>query len=141
VSWVCAALVGLSVSACASRDTQLRQHQEKLESLGSSTITIAEAWLSGSVSGTYAVTALDQTFVLVEQERSALAAEPDALVDPRGAALSDAAERLSRLIAVMRHDVQAADGRSVRQHLAEVPIAPHKPETGEQPEKPERRHG
>lgn len=132
VVWVFAALVGLSVSACAARDTRLQQHQEKLESLGSSTTAIAEAWLSGSVSGTYAVTALHQTLVLVEQERGALAAEPDALADARGAALSQAAERLSRLIAVMMHDVRAANGAAVRRRLAEMPIAP---------ERPERRHG
>jgi hypothetical protein len=87
-------------------------------------VAIGEAWLSGDVSGTYAGTALKQTFHLVEQERASLAASPQALVDPRGAQLSQAAERLSRLLAVMMHDVCAANAAAVRQHLAEIPVLP-----------------
>jgi hypothetical protein len=70
------------------------------------------------------VTALEQTRVLVEQERSAFAKVPEALLDPRGARLSEAAERLSRLLAVTMHDVAARDAPSVRQRLADIPIAP-----------------
>jgi uncharacterized protein YPO0396 len=110
--------------SCSRQDERLSQHKEKLESLGSSTAAIGEAWLAGSTSGTYTTTALEQTFMLVEQERTALTTTPDALIDPRGAHLSQAAERLSRLIASIIHDVRAAHAASVRQHLTEIPIMP-----------------
>jgi hypothetical protein len=118
------AVITLASASCSRQDERLQQHREKFESLGSSTAAIAEAWLGGSTSGTFTGIALEQTFLLVEQERSALASTPDALLDPRGAELSQAAERLSRLIAVMMHDVRAADAASLRQHLATIPIKP-----------------
>ena len=114
--------LALTTGACARQDAQLEQHKEKLESLGETTAAICQAWLNGDVSGTYTETALDQTFLLVEQERTALAASPEALVDPRGANLSQSSERLSRLIAVLIHDVEGANGASVRQRLTEIPI-------------------
>lgn len=111
-------------TACASRDAQLQQHREKLASCEASTSAIADAWLAGSVSGTYAVTALQQTLRLVEDERRAFATDPQALLDPRGAQLSQTAERLSRVIAMVMHDIQNADARSVRLHLSDMPEAP-----------------
>jgi hypothetical protein len=109
---------------CGRQDTRLQQHREKFESLGATTAAIGESWLAGSTSGTFTVTALNQTFLLVEQERAALASSPEALLDPRGAELSQAAESLSRLIAQMQQDVRAADASSVRRRLANVPIKP-----------------
>jgi hypothetical protein len=123
-SWIIVAVVALGSLGCGRQDERLQQHREKFESLGASTSAIGEAWLAGSTSGTFTSTALEQTFLLVEQERYALASAPEALVDPRGAELSQAAERLSRLIAAMVRDVRAADAESVRQHLAKIPIAP-----------------
>ena len=116
----------VSVCGCARLDAQLQQHREKLESLGSTTSAIGEAWLAGSISGTYTRSALEQTLLLVEKERSALGREPQALLDPRGAEMSEAAGRLSRLLAVTMHDVEAADADRVRRNLGEVPIAPAK---------------
>lgn len=128
IPYLCAILlaysVSITISGCGGQEQQLQQHQEKLESLGSSLKAISDAWLAGSVSGTYAVTALEQTSILVEQERRAFATEPDALLDPRGARLSQAAERLSRLLAATIRDVRTADAQRVRQHLTEIPIAP-----------------
>lgn len=121
---ILAVLLGLAVTDCGRQDRQLQQHQEKLESLGATTKAIAEAWLGGSVSGTYTLTALEQTLILVEQERSAFATVPEALLDPRGARLSEAAERLSRLLASTMQDVRAADAASVRQHMDDIPIQP-----------------
>ena len=120
----CVIVAALTVvsAGCSRQDERLRQHQEKFESLGSTTAAIGEAWLAGSTSGTYTRTALEQTQVLVEQERSALASVPEMLLDPRGAGLSQAAERLSRLLAAMIHDVGAADAESVRRHLTHIPI-------------------
>jgi hypothetical protein len=124
VRWIVIAAVALGSASCSRQDQRLQQHREKFESLGASTAAIGEAWLAGSTSGTYTTTALQQTLLLVEQERCALASTPDALLDSRGAELSQAAERLSRLIAAMMHDVGAADAASLRQHLTKIPIAP-----------------
>jgi hypothetical protein len=120
---VALAVVGLSAGACARQDARIQQHQEKLESLGSTTAAIGRAWLGGDTSGTFTRIALERTFLLVEQERSALAGSPQALADPRGAHLSQAAERLSRLLAMTINDVVAADAGSVRRRLTEIPLA------------------
>jgi len=109
---------------CSRQDARLDDHKKNLESLGATTKVIAEAWLSGDVSGTYARTALEQTFYLVEQERARLASRPEMLQDSRGATLSQDAERLSRLIASMIGDVGIADGAAARQRLASLPIVP-----------------
>lgn len=118
------AVVAIAFSACARQDARLQQHREKFESLRASTKLVGEAWLAGHVSGTYTTTALERIYLLVEQERQTLAAQPAMLADPRGATLSQAAERLSREIAAMMQSVRGADGGSVRRHLASIPIAP-----------------
>lgn len=114
------ATVALGWTGCSRQDERLQQHHENIESLASSVRTIGKAWLTGSTSGTYTMTALEQTYLLLEQERSALASTPDALADPRGARLSQIAEHLSRLIAAMQHDVRGANAPSVRQHLTDI---------------------
>jgi hypothetical protein len=114
-------LVGLGCTGCSGPETLVQQHQEKLESLASTATAIGEAWLAGRVSGTYARTALEETFVLVEQERRSVTRSPRALLDPRAARLSATAERLSRLLALILHDVLAVDASSVRQRLAQIP--------------------
>jgi hypothetical protein len=119
---VIVALAWLSGAAC-SQEARLQQHREKFESLSATTAAIAEAWLAGSTSTTYTTTALEQTYQLVEKERQALAAKPDALGDPRGAELSRAAEQLARLLAAMLQNVRAGDAASVRARLGAIPIA------------------
>jgi hypothetical protein len=114
----------LMCMGCSRHDAQLEQHKKNLGSLSATTKVIAEAWLGGSVSGTYTRTALEQTFYLVEQERAKLASKPEMLQDPRGAALSQEAEQLSRLIASMIGDVGTSDGDSARQRLASLPLVP-----------------
>src|SRR3954470_9344023 len=99
------AAVGLGTGACVRQDARIQQHQEKLESLGATTAAIGRAWLAGDTSGRFTRTALEQTFLLVEQERSALAGSPQTLLDPRAAHLSQAAEGLSRLLAMTINDV------------------------------------
>jgi hypothetical protein len=121
---VACAVFALWAAACSRQDQDLARHNEKFQSLGSTTAAIAGAWLDGNVSGTFTLTALEQTFALVERERTALAASPHMLVDPRGASLSQESEHLSRLIAAITHDVRAADAASVRRHVAEIPILP-----------------
>lgn len=117
VSLLTAALIA---TACGRHDERLRQHDQKLESLAASATAIGRAWLAGSTSGTYTITALEQTYVLVEKERAALASTPDALVDPHGAELSQSAERLSRVLAAMRYEVLGSDASSVRQRLRDM---------------------
>ena len=114
----------LLCSGCSRQDARLEDHKKNLESLGATTKVIAEAWLSGDVSGTYTRTALEQTFYLVEQERARLASTPEMLQDRRGATLSQDAEQLSRLIASMIGDVDTANGDAARQRLASLPIVP-----------------
>jgi hypothetical protein len=118
-------IVALGIG-CSRQDERLEQHKKNLESLGATTKVVAEAWLSGHVSGTYTRTALDQTFYLVEQERATLASKPAMLQDARGAALSQDAEQLSRLIASIVGDVTSADGHSVRRRLTMLPIVPQR---------------
>ena len=114
------ATVSLIVAECGRQDQRLHQHHQKLESLASSAAAMGNAWLSGSTSGTYTITALEQTYLLVETERAEMASTPDALVDPRGAELSQSAERLSRVLAAMRYDVRGSNASSVRQQLREI---------------------
>jgi hypothetical protein len=123
----CAALV-FCATGCSRQDTRLAQHKKAFESLGATADAIVQDWLGGQVSGTYARAALEKTFQLVEQERAALASRPQALHDPRGAALSQNSERLSRLIADLMLDVADADGASARRHVAEIPIRPVEPQ-------------
>src|SRR4051812_1998260 len=115
------AAIGWSTGGCSGPEARIQQHQEKLESLGSTTAAIGDAWLAGDTSETFTRTALEQTFRLVEQERSTLAGSAQALLDPRAARLSQAAEDLSRLLAMTIHDVAAADASSVRRRLTEIP--------------------
>ena len=114
-------------AACTRQDARLQQHREVFESLGATTEAIGQAWLSGAVSGTYTSTALKQTLLLVEQERTALTATAETLADPRGATLSQQAEKLSRLIASLVSDVRDADPTAARQHLSAIPIKPEQP--------------
>jgi len=86
-----------------------------------------DGWLAGKVSGTFARAALEKTFQLAEQERAVLAKVPATLQDPRGAALSQKAERLSRVLASLVADVAAADGVAARQHVSAIPIRPTEP--------------
>ena len=114
------AITAIITAACGRQDQRLQQHDRKLASLAASATAIGNAWLSGSTSGTYTITALEQTYQLVEQERATMAGAPDALVDPRGAELSQSAERLSRVIAAMRYEVRGSDAASVRQRLRDI---------------------
>lgn len=110
--------------ACASRQDTIRQQREKLESLGASTALLVDDFLAGQLSPTYARTALDALFVQVEQQRAALASEPDTLVDGTAASLSQRAEQLSRLVAQMRQDVARDDAGALRARRGSIPLLP-----------------
>jgi hypothetical protein len=121
---IVALATALACAGCATEESRLRQHQEKLESLGATTSAVAAAWLAGSVSAIYARTALEQTFALVEQERTAVASGPEALLNPKAAGLAQAAEALGRRVALLISDVDHRDSAAVRQHLVALPVAP-----------------
>jgi hypothetical protein len=111
-----------SSGACARQDRRIQQHQEALQSLSSSVSAIAATWLAGNTSGTYTVTALNKMLWLIEEERAALARRADTLIDPRGARLADAADELSRRVALVIEDVRASNAASARTHLAALPL-------------------
>jgi hypothetical protein len=112
--------MAVAFSGCTQHDERLQQHQEKLESLTASAIAIGKARLSGSTSDTYTRAALERIFTFVEDERAALASVPETLLDPRGAKMSQSAERLSRVLAAMQHDVRESDARSLRQRVSDL---------------------
>jgi hypothetical protein len=116
-----AAAVG---AGCARSDNIIKHQQQKLESLGATAQMVGEAWLGGSVSTTYAQTALEQTQTQVEQQRTILASKPATLQDPRGSDLSQRGERLSRLVAQLIGDVAASNTDTLRRHLSQIPIIP-----------------
>jgi hypothetical protein len=120
---VAVVLALLCTTSCARHDRQLQDHEKSFESLSSSAKATVEAWLRGSVSGTYTSVALDRVLALTEQERSTLAASPQMLIDARGASLSDSAAQLSRHVAAMISDVRRADGESARRHVAALPFS------------------
>jgi cytochrome c oxidase assembly factor CtaG len=113
-------VVVLGASGCRSADDILRQQSQALTSLRATTAAIGEAWLSGSVSTTYARTALDQTLQLIEIHRSELVASPQLLADPKGAELLQGGDRLSRAIGRIRADVGDGNSEAVRRQLAGI---------------------
>jgi len=110
--------------ACANTQDQVQRHQQKLQSLASTAAAIGEAWLAGTISGTYARTALEQTFFLVERERRGVMSAPGMVVDPGGARVADAADALARVVALLMQQIVAADADAVRRHLARIPMRP-----------------
>jgi hypothetical protein len=124
IAWLLIAGAAFAAPGCGGQDRRIQQHRMKFESLGSTTAAIGDAWLAGQIAGAYTHTALEQTFQLVEQERTALVSSPVTLLDPQAAKLSQQAEQLSRLLAGIMRDVEAVDHQSARQHLAGIPIVP-----------------
>jgi hypothetical protein len=117
-------LVAIVGAGCRSQVEALHQQQKALISLKSTATMLAESWLSGTISRAYTRTALERTRQLLEKQRTRLAASPDLLANPRGAALSDAEDHLSRLLALMWKAVEDGDPAAMRRHLSEIDAAP-----------------
>jgi N-formylglutamate amidohydrolase len=124
VRWAVVVLTAAVIPGCTSAQNTINQQEAKLESLGATAQMIGEVWLGGQVSATYAETALQETQTQVELQRAVLAANVEVLQNPRGADLSQRAERLSRVVVQLLHDVEASDGSGLRRHLLGIPIVP-----------------
>lgn len=111
------------LTACSTPDQQLQDIQKNVEGLTATTRAIGGAWVRGDVSATYSRTALRQTARLLDQQRSALAASSELLINPRGASISREAEQLSRIIAAISDDAEKRDIDAARQHVAQLPAA------------------
>jgi hypothetical protein len=117
-----AAIALLGAVSCSRQDRELQQHQETMASLSGSTTAIVNAWLGGSVSGTYTSTALEDVLMMVEQDRYALAVSPKLLIDQRGAAIADSAAQLSQRLAAILSAVQQANSTAARAQVAAIPF-------------------
>jgi hypothetical protein len=106
------------MAACRSREQQIADQQQALESLRATARAVGDAWLSGSVSATYARTAIEAAQRLLDQRRAALAASPDLLADPKAAALSGAEEQLARSLAALWKAVDQGDTATAKQQVA-----------------------
>jgi hypothetical protein len=114
--------VALAVTAaCSAKSSEIQQHAEKMNSLRATTIAVTNAWLAGSVSGTYTRATFERTFQLVDQERAAAAATPEDLALPAANAVVREGEQLARNLAALSDAVGREDGSSTRRLLDELP--------------------
>lgn len=118
VAWSC--LVAVLAAAGCSRPGDIDTHRRKVESFQSSVVSVADAWLANDISSRFAAAAFERAFMLIEQERSSLAASPGTLADPPVAALVTRLESLSRVVAVLTHDVATEDDAAMRLHRAQL---------------------
>jgi hypothetical protein len=118
----CAAIVLLALvvgGACQSRQDLLTDQTKALTSLRAATKSIAEAWLSGDVSATYARVALESTQQLLEKDRQALvSSSPDTLADPAARSLNNAQDQLTEILSNLWTAVDRSDAEAVRHELS-----------------------
>ena len=116
---VCA-LLAACASACRSDQQVIDDQQRAMASLRATVIALGNAWLSGTISSTYARTALEATQQLVEKHRAELTATPAQLANPVAASLSDAENRLAHHVALLWNAIGDSDFDAVRRHLSAV---------------------
>jgi len=109
-----AALCG---GGCGGSEQTLSAHRQALTSSTATATMIGDAWLSGAVSATYAQTGFDATARLLADDQTALLDDLPLLATPAGAAMSDAEEHLSRIVASMADAIGRADSAAVRRDL------------------------
>jgi len=105
---------------CGSGSVNLEQHQQKLRSLRSTVVNVADAWLNGATSTRFSTAALERAFELLARERDGLATNPVQLADARVDSLVRDAEQLERTLAAIAADLQAHDSAGVRRQLADL---------------------
>jgi hypothetical protein len=113
-------LIALLILVSGCSGDNLQRHADQIQSLRATTMAVADSWLHGDVSGIYALTAFEETFQLVAQERAAVAATPADLARPAANDLARTGEQLSRAIAALTRDVRMADGAHARRHLSDL---------------------
>jgi hypothetical protein len=89
--------------------TDLDKQTTAIESIRSTTVAVADAWLDGKVSTPYARASLERAYELAEDCRSSLTKSPSLAADPRRAALIDQCERLARQIALLTAATASGD--------------------------------
>jgi hypothetical protein len=117
------ALAIVLAAGCGSRESDVQQHAEKIESGRATAVAVAKAWLAGDASGAYTRATLERMFQLIEQERSAVAATPEDLAAPAANAVAREGEELARVLAALTDAVSRRDESSVRRHLDD--LTPH----------------
>jgi hypothetical protein len=115
-----AIVVVAGAGACRTPEQTLTDQNKTLESLRATATAVADAWLAGDVSSTFARTALEETLQLLENSRSELAASPALLADPQFANLTQSLDRLTRTVGALWKNVGDGDAAAVRRQLAEV---------------------
>jgi hypothetical protein len=112
--------LALLMNGCTSKESDVQQHAEKLDSLRASAAAVVNAWLAGDASGSYTLATLERTFQLVEDERSAVAATPQDLVVPAANSVARHGEELERVLAALADAVGRRDGSGARRHLDDL---------------------
>ena len=103
------------VTGCGSVQELADQQQKALTSLTATVTAICDGWLEGSLSTTYARTALEAAGTLLEKERAKIGGSPDALANPAVASVSESERQLARQIALLRKALADSDATRVRQ--------------------------
>jgi hypothetical protein len=116
----CLLSIVMAGTACRSQDQILHQQRKTLASSRQTVLTVADAWVAGSVSTAYARTTLEETLRLLEAARADAVSSPELLADPTGADLMEQADRLSRFAGRVWKDVGDGKPDAVRQDLADV---------------------
>jgi hypothetical protein len=121
------ALLLVASIACRSQEDQLREHRRQLHSLRSTTVQVGNAWLTGQVSSTYAVAALETTSSLIEQERASLGSNPERLGDrSMTMLLGEIDDAVQTIGALIRH-IDAGAQSAVQQQLSTL-VGPEGPQ-------------
>jgi hypothetical protein len=104
------ALINASLLAAAcGTATDLDKQTTAIQSIRSTTMAVADAWLDGEVSTPYAQASLERAYALAQDCRSSLTKSPLRAADPRRAALIDQCERLARQIALLSAATASGD--------------------------------
>jgi hypothetical protein len=112
-----ALVAALCGGGCGGSAETLSSHRQALTSSTATAAMIADAWLSGAVSATYARTGFEATARLLAERQSELSDDLPLLATPPGAAMSDAEEHVSRIVASMADAIGRADSAAVRRDL------------------------